>query len=237
MSRPSTTVDETSRYREVAAAVTAPLSETRVFHRPTTSPRKAAVPKASEASPPPHHDSTDYIRRNALDAIRARSLDLSAVDRAADRTPSPPRARHSAVPGSASRADFGRVPAYLQRRQAAWRAHEQEKARLAGEHGCPPGTRRMPKAKQTELLRALRRSEAELTSELLALPMAADTPKLLRRRTALEGRLGEVQAAVGVFSGPCVYEDVEPGARDATGSGRGARDAQAALLAIAAAEA
>ena len=96
----------------------------------------------------------------------------------------------------------------------------------------------MPASKQAELLEALGRSAAELTSELLALPMAADTPKVVRRRTSLEGRLGEVQDAIAVCSGACVYEDVELAARDAAaGAGRRARDMRAARVAISTAEA
>jgi len=187
-----------------------------VFVRRAATPRKPAVPRASGSTPSPPREQRDYVRRNALAAIKARPLNMAAARREADAaTPPPPDRAGPARSGrrrSSRRHDFGRVPAYLQRRQAEWKSEADEEARLAGEPGCPPGTRRMEGERQAALREALTRSQAELCAELLALPLASDAPKVVRRRAALEARLGEVQEAMGVFDGAAVYEDVVPGA-------------------------
>lgn len=121
---------------------------------------------------------------------------------------------------------FGRVPAYLRNRRAAEHAAAAEAARLAGEPGCPPGTRRMPADRQSRLLAALQQSEQELCAELLTLPLASDAPKVLRRRAELEERLAEVQEAAAVFEGDAVFEDVER--HDGTPAGGSAGDSRLA---------
>jgi hypothetical protein len=166
------------------------------FVRPSTAPRKPLVPKASDVTPPPKRKDVDFIRTNALRAMHGDLVrPLSAM---------------ASGKRNSSRKDFGKVPSYLLKRQSEWAAVRAEEERLAGEPGCPPGTARMPAEEQERLLHALERSEADIAHELLSLPMGADTPKILHRRSLLEARLGQVQEAIAVFATGPVFVDVQP---------------------------
>ena len=198
------------------------------FTRKLVSPRKPQVPRCADAAQRPRTAAPDFVRANRRAAVSMTALqgatpprggapalrDSSSSTAAAPARSSPskgaPVPPAAAMPGAPPLGgSFGRVPAYLRRRRHAERAAAAEAARLAGEPGCPPGTRRMSADKQSRLFSALRQSEQELCAELLTLPLASDAPKVVRRRAELEGRLAEVQEAAAVFAGDVVFEDVE----------------------------
>jgi hypothetical protein len=100
---------------------------------------------------------------------------------------------------------YGQVPSYLQERKMKWADEERLRELNREDADCPAGMVCMPEAERLDTLEILRNSEIEAQRELFALPLAASTIALTRKKNALEAKLREIEDAKAIFSRPKVY--------------------------------
>uniref|UniRef100_A0A3B1K3R5 Enkurin domain containing 1 n=1 Tax=Astyanax mexicanus TaxID=7994 RepID=A0A3B1K3R5_ASTMX len=99
----------------------------------------------------------------------------------------------------------GRVPQYLEERKEQWRREAEERRRNAPDPSAPAGHTQMSDRERRETLNSLRENHRSLVSELLSLPVRADTVSVRSRRAELDQRLSEVEEAIKIFSRDKVY--------------------------------
>lgn len=145
-------------------------------------PRKASVPKAREVARLAPRSSVDFVSSNAVEVITA-----EPKRRASERE----ETKHG---------EFGKVPAYLQKRRAKWAATEADRIASAPDPDCPPGMTVMPESERLETLRALKATLDDVKANLQRLPLTIETPSQIRRKNALEAKYKEVEDAVKIFS-------------------------------------
>lgn len=99
----------------------------------------------------------------------------------------------------------GQVPQYLEERKEQWRREEEEKRRSIPDPSIPAGHTLMPERERQETLESLKETHRSLVSELLSLPVRADSLGVRSRRAQLDRRLSEVEEAIKIFSRDKVY--------------------------------
>ncbi|XP_050974044.1 enkurin domain-containing protein 1 [Labeo rohita] len=103
----------------------------------------------------------------------------------------------------------GKVPQYLEQRKLQWKKEEEEKRRNTPDPSVPAGHTQMSERERQETLQSLKETHRSLVSELLSLPVKADTMSVRSRRTQLDQRLSEVEEAIKIFSREKVYVKVD----------------------------
>ncbi|TRY96785.1 hypothetical protein DNTS_014505 [Danionella cerebrum] len=93
----------------------------------------------------------------------------------------------------------------LEQRKAEWKKQEEEKRRNTPDPSVPAGHTQMSERERLETLQSLRETHSSLVSELLSLPVKADTLSMRSRRAQLDQRLSEVEEAIKIFSRDKVY--------------------------------
>ena len=154
--------------------------------RPTT-PRKEITPKATETARLAPRSQADFIQRN-----KAKALAMMPRRQEEERDTS----KHTS---------FGRVPDYLQQRNAQWEDEKEERRRRAPDPNCPPGMKLMPEDERLDTLEVLHASKSETMKQLQGLPFVIETPSLKRRQGLLEDKLREIDHAISLFSKTKVF--------------------------------
>uniref|UniRef100_A0A3B4ZUA5 Enkurin domain containing 1 n=1 Tax=Stegastes partitus TaxID=144197 RepID=A0A3B4ZUA5_9TELE len=137
----------------------------------------------------------DFIKHNARAAGRTvprRSQSLTNL-------------REKPVPSAVK----GQVPQYLEERKEQWRKEEEERRRNAPDPSAPPGHTLMPDSERQETLKSLEATHRSLVTELLSLPLKADTLSIRSRRARLDCRLSEIEEAIKIFSRDKVYIKID----------------------------
>ncbi|XP_072537102.1 enkurin domain-containing protein 1 isoform X2 [Salminus brasiliensis] len=99
----------------------------------------------------------------------------------------------------------GRVPQYLEERKQQWRREAEERRKNTPDPSVPAGHTQMSEREKQETLKSLKETHRSLVSELLSLPVRADTVSVRSRRAEIDRRLSEVEEAIKIFSRDKVY--------------------------------
>ncbi|KAM9391448.1 enkurin domain-containing protein 1 [Pholidichthys leucotaenia] len=94
----------------------------------------------------------------------------------------------------------GQVPQYLEERKEQWRREEEARKRNVPDPAVPPGHALMPETERLETLKSLKETHRSLVTELLSLPLKADSLSVRTRRAHLDCRLSEIEEAIKIFS-------------------------------------
>jgi len=175
-----------SEAREKRQEIEKMLSEAR-DNKQVVSPRKSSVPKADEVVALAPRNRADFINKNKANADK-----LQPPQRKGDDMPS----RHEA---------FGRVPDYLEKRNAQKAEAEEQRRLNAPDPNCPPGMTLMPEGERVETVRTLEASLEEVNRQLQKLPFVIETYSIQKRHDALETKLKEIERALTIFNRPKVY--------------------------------
>ncbi|XP_060894572.1 enkurin domain-containing protein 1 isoform X2 [Labrus mixtus] len=103
----------------------------------------------------------------------------------------------------------GQVPQYLEERKAQWQKEEEERKRNAPDPSTPAGHTLMPESERQETLKSLKDTHRSLVTELLSLPLKADSLSVRSRRAHLDCRLSEIEEAIKIFSRDKVYVKID----------------------------
>ncbi|KTF79285.1 hypothetical protein cypCar_00047563 [Cyprinus carpio] len=98
---------------------------------------------------------------------------------------------------------------HLEQRKLQWKKEEDERRRNTPDPSIPAGHTQMSERERQETLRSLKDTHRSLVSELLSLPIKADTLSVRSRRAQLDQRLSEVEEAIKIFSRDKVYVKVD----------------------------
>ncbi|XP_056320139.1 enkurin domain-containing protein 1 [Danio aesculapii] len=137
----------------------------------------------------------DFVSHNARAAAKTSMRRSQSLQNLQDKTP--------------ACAVKGKVPPYLEQRKAQWRKEEEEKKRNTPDPSVPAGHTQMSERERQETLHSLKETHRSLVSELLSLPVKADTLSIRSRRADLDQRLSEVEEAIKIFSRDKVYVKVD----------------------------
>ncbi|ROI64775.1 Enkurin domain-containing protein 1 [Anabarilius grahami] len=137
----------------------------------------------------------DFVSHNARAARKTNLRRSQSLQNLTDKTPP------SAVKG--------KVPEYLEQRKVQWKKEVEERRRNTPDPSIPAGHTQMSERKRQETLQSLKEIHRSLVSELLSLPVKADTLSLRSRRAGLDQRLSEVEEAIKIFSRDKVYVKVD----------------------------
>ena len=162
------------------------LNDARDNNEPN-SPRKSSVPKADQVSSLAPRNQADFVSRNKKRA------DLMQ----------PPSRKESSSP--LKHEAYGRVPDYLEKRNAQKAEAEEKRRRNAPDPSCPPGMTLMPEDERVETVRTLQQSLEEVNRQLQKLPFVIETHSIQKRHDALESKLKEIERALEIFNRPRVY--------------------------------
>ncbi|XP_036953119.1 enkurin domain-containing protein 1 [Acanthopagrus latus] len=139
--------------------------------------------------------SIDFIKHNA------RAAGKTVVRRSQSLT----NLRDKPVPSAVK----GQVPQYLEERKKQWQKEEEERRRNAPDPTVPAGHALMPEHKRQETLKTLTETHRSLVTELLSLPLKADSLSVRSRRAHLDCRLSEIEEAIKIFSRDKVYVKID----------------------------
>lgn len=102
--------------------------------------------------------------------------------------------------------DYGKVPQYLEKFREEKEAREEMKRKEAEDAAsCPPGMRLMSESERLETLELLQKGKADVWAAINKLPIASNTPSIMRRRNEYERKLDEIESGLKTFSRPKVY--------------------------------
>ena len=180
------------------SAAASPDSPPRPEEATTSRTTKTRRNTPSKPRVPSHKNVTKLAPRSKKDFVKSNLI--SAV------TSSPPRAQEEDVTQRQVHEDFGTVPTYIQQRKAE--AAEQSRLReekAEREKGCPPGMTRMSDVERLETLEVLKKNKKVGYEELQKLPMTVETPSLIKRKSALESKLQQIEEALKIFSREVVW--------------------------------
>ncbi|XP_034548538.1 enkurin domain-containing protein 1 [Notolabrus celidotus] len=99
----------------------------------------------------------------------------------------------------------GQVPQYIEERKEQWQKEEEERRRNAPDPSAPAGHTLMPENERQETLKSLKETHRSLVTELLSLPLKADSLSVCSRRAHLDTRLSKIEEAIKIFSRDKVY--------------------------------
>ncbi|XP_038558493.1 enkurin domain-containing protein 1 [Micropterus salmoides] len=167
--------------------------------RSKTSPVALQQPASCNSTPDQNlqvqGQTIDFIKHNALAArktVLRRSQSLTNL-------------RDKPVPSAVK----GQVPQYLEQRKEQWQKEEEERRRNAPDPTVPAGHTLMPESEREETLKSLKETYRSLVTELLSLPLKADSLSVRSRRAHLDCRLSEVEEAIKIFSRDKVYVKID----------------------------
>ncbi|XP_070690337.1 enkurin domain-containing protein 1 [Pempheris klunzingeri] len=103
----------------------------------------------------------------------------------------------------------GQVPQYLAERKEQWLKEEEDRRRNAPDPTVPAGHTLMPESRRRETLKSLKETHRSLVTELLSLPLKADSLSVRSRRAHLDCRLSEIEEAIKIFSRDKVYVKID----------------------------
>ncbi|CAG5924631.1 unnamed protein product [Menidia menidia] len=103
----------------------------------------------------------------------------------------------------------GQVPQYLEDRKMQWRKEEEERKRNTPDPTIPAGHSLMPESERQETLKSLKETHRSLVTELLSLPLKADSLSVRSRRAKLDCKLSEIEEAIKIFSRDKVYVKID----------------------------
>ena len=160
---------------------------------------KAPLPDfRKEPAPTLVRNERNFLKENHVAAVKAEPV---PVREAVEPTPAMGRERVKEL-----NPNFGTVPKYVQaRQQAAQRKAEREEAEARAAAECPPGMVLVPEDERVETLEQLAAARKETQSELNRMPITHRSMAMERRKTALEAKLDEIEAATKIFSRSKVY--------------------------------
>ncbi|RHY35356.1 hypothetical protein DYB32_000154 [Aphanomyces invadans] len=166
------------------------LTKSRV---PTLAELKKREEELKEISSHLRNKNVDYISTNAWHVIQ--------------QTPK----RHNPSPAELRDAEarrhrnFGEVPGYIRARKAAWAKEEDDRRANLPDPDCPPGMVLMSEDDRVATLATLRENLDQTRRQLQALPLRIETLSQIRRKTAIDAKLQEIEAAIVVFDKPKVF--------------------------------
>jgi len=149
-------------------------------------------PVPSSIVAPVVHETKDFVQRNKR-VIQDAEKPIAKVTKTTATTDS-----------KNQRADYGKVPKYLQERNAealAKQAQEEERVKVEANKGM----KKMPEEERQQVLRALEENYAKLSQELHRFPLRVETPVLAKKKEALEDKLKEIIEARDKFSNPNIW--------------------------------
>jgi len=160
------------------------------YVRPEVVPRKASVPKVTDAVPVRTKSARDFVHTNIRSAVEA--------------------GRPTSRPGTAGstpekHAEYGTVPEYLRARQAEWAAEAAVAAKKEAEKDVPPGMRLMPEDERLATLAMLDAGITETRDALSKFKLTVVVPSQQRRKAELEAKITQLEDAVRVFSRTRVF--------------------------------
>ncbi|RHY40217.1 hypothetical protein DYB30_006979 [Aphanomyces astaci] len=135
----------------------------------------------------------DYISTNAWHVIQQTPKRLD---------PSPAEVRDSEA---RRHRNFGEVPGYIRARKAAWAKEEGDRRANLPDPDCPPGMVLMPDDERVATLATLRETLEQTRRQLQALPLRIETLSQIRRKTAIDSKMQEIEDAIVVFDKPKVF--------------------------------
>ena len=182
--------DRVQEGRAARAEIERKMEDARYLAARPTTPRKEITPKSTEVAKLAPRSNADFIRRNRANALAMVPNNRRAIDD--DKEQSKP-------------ANYGKVPDYLQQRNAQWEEEKEERKRRAPDPNCPPGMKLMPESERLETLEVLHQSKTEAMKQLQAMPFVIETPSLKRKQSQLEDKLREIEHAIGLFSKTKVF--------------------------------
>ncbi|XP_063050625.1 enkurin domain-containing protein 1 [Engraulis encrasicolus] len=203
------------KYQDVQARVMTQLQETTPPKKPECQNfLRAHSAGGSGRRPLPRPASTTALPTTATPVdsellVRGRTVDfVSHNARAASKTVirRSQSLTNLRIPPSAEK---GKVPQYLLERKKQWRKEEEEKKKNTPDPSIPAGHTQMPEKDRQQTLHSLKQSHRELVSELLSLPVRADSLGVRSRRTELDRRLSELEEAIKIFSRDKVYVKID----------------------------
>lgn len=163
------------------------MEDERQYAERQNTPRKAPVPRPDELALIKAPSNSDFITRNKMNAMTMAAKRGSQDD---------VEYRHE---------EYGKVPQYLEDRKAEWAEQEAEQRRRRPDPDCPPGMILMPEAERISTLQVLEQSREEAMQQMRKLPFVIETPSMRKKQDFLEGKLREIDRALGIFSKPKVY--------------------------------
>ncbi|KAF4110377.1 enkurin domain-containing protein 1 [Onychostoma macrolepis] len=204
------------KYQDVPSRVMAQLQETSPPKKPVCQNFLKAhslcgaggrVPLCrSESGPSPaagDSDSEMHVRGHTVDFVSHNARAASKTN--LRRSQSLQNLRDKPPPS----AEKGKVPQYLEQRKLQWKKEEEERRRNTPDPSVPAGHTQMSERERQETLQSLKETHRSLVSELLSLPIKADTMSVRSRRAQLDQRLSEVEEAIKIFSREKVYVKVD----------------------------
>jgi len=112
---------------------------------------------------------------------------------------------HEEKPQQGLHAEYGKVPQYLERFKEERQAQEDQRRRTEEQASCPSGMRLMSEEERLETLELLQKGKADVWSAINKLPIASNTPSIIRRRNEYERKLDEIESGLKTFSRAKVY--------------------------------
>ncbi|XP_023139233.2 enkurin domain-containing protein 1 [Amphiprion ocellaris] len=171
--------------------------------RPQSKGSSVALHRSASCSSTQDPDLKLHVQGHTIDFIKhnARAAGRTVPRRSQSLT----NLREKPVPSAVK----GQVPQYLEERKEQWRKEEEERRRNAPDPSAPPGHTLMPEIERRETLKSLQETHRSLVTELLSLPLKADTLSLRSRRAHLDCRLSEIEEAIKIFSREKVYIKID----------------------------
>ncbi|KAJ3295352.1 hypothetical protein HK104_002769 [Borealophlyctis nickersoniae] len=151
-----------------------------------------------DSTPESSRPSTASSRSSGGSESRKNFIQLNAAKAKAptpQRTPKSPEVKEV---GRKTR--IGEIPKYLVDRKVQWAEQEKNRLLKLEDQKIPSGMMIMPENERLETLRFLQQSREEFMEELSKFPVIVELPSMKRRKAEIEKRLGEVEAAVDLFS-------------------------------------
>ncbi|XP_030645329.1 enkurin domain-containing protein 1 [Chanos chanos] len=197
------------KYQDIPSRVMAQLQETSPPKKPECQNfLKAHSHCGSGSSPLPRRSSVEsdpemQVRGRMVDFVRhnARAAGKTTLKR----SQSLQNLRNKEPPSAVK----GQVPQYLEERKEQWRKEAEERKRNTPDPSAPPGHTLMADKERRETLQSLKDTHKTLVSELLSLPVRADTLSVRTRRADLDRRLSELEEAIKILSRDKVYVKID----------------------------
>ncbi|XP_047236244.1 enkurin domain-containing protein 1 [Girardinichthys multiradiatus] len=166
---------------------------------PTPSPVGLQRPASSSST----QDQDFMVQGHTIDFVKhnARAAGKTILRRSQSLT----NLRDKRVPSAIK----GQVPQYLEERKKQWRKEEEERKRNAPDPTVPAGHTLMPESERQETLKSLKDTHRSLVTELLSLPLKADSLSVRTRQAQLDCSLSEIEEAIKIFSRDKVYVRVD----------------------------
>eukprot|EP00762_Andalucia_godoyi_P001702 ANDGO_07164.mRNA.1 hypothetical protein len=130
----------------------------------------------------------DFISTNAVSVIQSKKFD----------GPQPRKEKEKDALA------LGKVPEYLVARKAEMAEKKMEEMKRKEEEARPKGLTLLSEDERVATLQNLVRSKEDIIAELHRLPFS-DTMRVVKKRTELDQKIGEIEAAILIFSREKVY--------------------------------